>query len=56
MSTGWAVIIGLSLQTVVIVGSLLRLHGAAMRKIGEFETKVDVMWAVYVSERTNHRP
>jgi hypothetical protein len=56
MTTGWAVILGLTLQTVVIVGSLLRLHGAAMRKIGEFETKIDVMWAVYVSEHNERRP
>ena len=52
MKPEWAIIVGLTLQTVVILGALLRLHGSAMRKIGEFETKVDAMWDAYTRDRS----
>ena len=45
----WAPIVaGIAAQTLITVWAAFRLHGSIMRKIGEFELKVETLWDEFI--------
>lgn len=44
------ILVGLGVQTLVLVISVVRLHGSIMRKLGEFETKVETLWDQFLQQ------
>lgn len=51
MSQGTAIFCGIALQTLVLVGTAMHVYGGVMRKLGEFETKLEALWQAYLKER-----
>lgn len=51
MTEGQAILAGLTIQTIVLVGTAMHVYGGVMRKLGEFETKLEALWQAYLRDR-----
>ena len=45
------VVIGLAAQTVVLVVAAFKLHGSVMRKLGEFEMKIETLLEQFLRDK-----